>query len=114
MPARRAAALPPHVFQILLALADRDLHGLGIMHDVHERSGGGVRLWPGALYRTLRQMERSGLIAPTPGPETPEPGSPRYFRLTTAGRQACAAEAARLADLVAVARARRVLGKGRP
>lgn len=111
---RRQAPVPPHVFQILLALADRDLHGLGIMHDVHERSRGSVRFWPGALYRTLRQMERSGLIVPAPGPEAPEPGSPRYFRLTTAGRRACAAEATRLADLVAVARARRVLGRGRP
>lgn len=109
----REAALPPPVFEILLALAERDRHGLGIMHDVHERSGGRVRLWPGALYRTLRRLEKSGLIAPTDGPETAEAGSPRYFRLTAAGRTACEAEATRLADLVAVARARRVLTKGR-
>lgn len=101
--------LPPHWFQILLALADRDLHGLGIMNDVLERSDGRIRLWPGMLYRTLQQMERAGVIADAPGPSTPAAGSPRFYRLTPAGRRQCTREAARLADLVAVARARRVL-----
>ena len=41
--------LPPHWFQILLALADADRHGLGIMHDVLDRSSGRIRLWPGML-----------------------------------------------------------------
>ena len=35
-----APALEPHWFRILLSLADRDLHGLGIMNDVLERTGG--------------------------------------------------------------------------
>jgi len=103
--------LPPHVFQILLALADRDLHGLGIMHDVLDRSNGRIRLWPGMLYRNLQRLERAGLIAEAPGPVEPEAGSPRYYRLTVLGRRRCAEEAARLADLVAVARARRLLRK---
>src|SRR5215472_13763251 len=55
---RAAAPLPPHLFQILLALADRDLHGLGIMHDVLERSGGAIRLWPAMLYRNLQRLVR--------------------------------------------------------
>jgi len=103
--------LPPHVFQILLALAERDVHGLGIMHDVLERSGGRIRLWPGMLYRNLQRLERAGLIVETPGPGGPEAGSPRYFKLTPLGRRRCAEEATRLADLVAVARARRLLRK---
>jgi DNA-binding PadR family transcriptional regulator len=103
--------LPPHLFQILLALADRDLHGLGIMHDVLERSGGGVRLWPGMLYRNLQRLARAGLIAETPAPGPPVAGSPKYYRLTPAGRRRSAREAERLADLVAVARARRLLQK---
>jgi len=108
---RSTAPLPPHVFQILLALADGDRHGLGIMNDVLERSGGSVRLWPGMLYRNLQRLEREGLIAPVPGPGTPEAGSPRYFTLTPAGRRRSSAEAARLAELVSVARARRLLRK---
>ena len=102
------APLPPHVFQILLALADEDRHGLGIMHDVLERSGGHVRLWPGMLYRNLRRLARTGLIAETEGPGAPKAGSPRYFTLTAEGRRICAAEARRLSDLVVVARARRL------
>ncbi|HET9370594.1 MAG TPA: helix-turn-helix transcriptional regulator [Vicinamibacterales bacterium] len=105
------APMPAHCFQILLALADRDRHGLGIMHDVLDRTDGQVRLWPGMLYRTLQQLRRDGYIADAPGPDVPEAGSPRYYRLTAAGRRACAAEAARLAAIVDVARARRVLGK---
>ena len=108
---RAAAPLPPHLFQILLALADRDLHGLGIMHDVLERSSGAIRLWPAMLYRNLQRLEREGLIAETAGPAAPEAGSPRYFRLTPAGRRACAAEAARLSELVDVARERRLFKK---
>jgi DNA-binding PadR family transcriptional regulator len=111
MPAR-SRPLPPHQFQILLALADRDRHGLAVMHDVLDRTGGQVKLWPGMLYRNLQVLRRDGLIAEAPGPDVPQPGRPRYYRLTAAGRRECAGEAARLADLVAVARRRRLLGKG--
>ena len=109
---RPPSPLPPHLFQILLALADRDLHGLGIMHDVLERSGGrdpavaGDALSQPAAARARRPDRRDG------GAATPEAGSPRYFRLTAAGRRACAAEAERLAGLVEVARARRLLPEG--
>jgi DNA-binding PadR family transcriptional regulator len=96
---------------MLLALADRDLHGLGIMHDVLERSGGAIRLWPAMLYRNLQRLEHEGLIVEADGPATPEAGRPRYFRLTPAGRRACAAEAARLSALVEVARERRLFKK---
>ena len=103
--------LPPHIFQILLSLADRDLNGLGIMQDVLERSDGRIRLWPGMLYRTLQRLVREGLIVEAEGPPEPLAGNPRFYRLTAAGRRQCADEAARLRDLVAVARARRLLRK---
>jgi DNA-binding PadR family transcriptional regulator len=105
------APLPPHLFHILLALAERELHGLGIMHEVLERTGGRVRLWPGMLYRNLQRLTREGWIATAEGPAAPEAGSPRYSRLTLTGRRRCAEEAERLAALVAVARARRLLRK---
>jgi DNA-binding PadR family transcriptional regulator len=54
--------LPPHWFQILLALADQDRHGLGIMAEVLERTGGRMKLWPGMLYRNLSRLADEGLV----------------------------------------------------
>jgi len=106
------APLEPHWFQILLALADRDLHGLAIMHDVLDRTGGRTRLWPGMLYRALGRLADIGLVTEIEPPDdTPIAGGrPRFFRITTAGRRACAAEAERLAGFVAVARRKKLLG----
>jgi DNA-binding PadR family transcriptional regulator len=103
--------LPPHVFQILLALADRDLHGLGVMNDVLERTAGHMRLWPGMLYRNLGRLADAGLVTEIDPPKDAEPGGgrPRYFRITPAGRRACAAEAQRLAAFVEVARRKKLL-----
>jgi DNA-binding PadR family transcriptional regulator len=105
------APLEPHWFQILLALADRDLHGLAIMNDVLERTGGRMRLWPGMLYRALGRLADIGLVAEIEPPDdAPRAGGrPRFFRITTAGRRACAAEAERLAGFVAVARRKKLL-----
>ncbi len=111
MTPRHETGLPPHWFQMLLSLADSERHGLGIMQDVLERTGGRMRLWPGMLYRNLQQLADEGLIADAPGPATPEAGSPRYFRITPAGRRACAAEARNMAAFVEVARSKRLLGK---
>jgi DNA-binding PadR family transcriptional regulator len=104
-------ALPPHWFQILLALADRDLHGLAIMHDVLERTGGRMRLWPGMLYRNLSRLVDDGLAVEIDAPRDAEPGGgrPRFYRITPLGRRACAAEARRLAAFVDAARQKGLL-----
>jgi DNA-binding PadR family transcriptional regulator len=103
--------LPPHWFQILLALAGRDLHGLGVMHEVLERTEGRMRLWPGMLYRNLTRLADEGLVVEVPPPPGAEPGGgrPRYYRLTPLGRRACAIEAERLAGYVDAARAKRLI-----
>ena len=107
-----AAPLEPHWFQILLTLADRDLHGLAIMHDVLDRTGGRTRLWPGMLYRALGRLADIGLVTEIEPPDDAPiaGGRPRFFRITPAGRRACAAEAERLAGFVAVARRKKLLG----
>jgi DNA-binding PadR family transcriptional regulator len=104
-------SVPPHWFQILLALADSERHGLGIMQDVLDRTGGRMRLWPGMLYRNLRRLEDEGLIGDSRRPGPVEPGSPRYFHITPAGRRLCAAEARRLETFVEAARAKKLLGR---
>jgi len=110
-PADPPLPIEPHWFQILLALADHDLHGLGIMNEVLERTGGRMRLWPGMLYRNLARLADMGLVIEVDAPRDAERGGgrPRYYRITAAGRRACAAEAERLAAFVEAARRKRVL-----
>ena len=104
-------SLPPHWFQILLALADQDRHGLGIMADVLERTGGRMKLWPGMLYRNLSKLADEGLVVEVAAPAGAEAagGRPRFYRLTPLGRRACAAEAQRLAGFVETARRKKLL-----
>lgn len=105
------AVLPPHWFQILLALADEDRHGLAITKDVFGRTDGQMHLWPGMLYGALRKMTEQGLVADVEAPAdfTSGGGRPRFYRITAAGKRACAAEASRLARFVDVARAKKLI-----
>src|SRR5918993_2004956 len=114
MPTRKSSPpvpLEPHWFQVLLALADRDLHGLAIMNEVLERTGGRMRLWPGMLYRALGRLADMNLVVEVEPPDgaAATGGRPRFFRITPAGRRACAAEAERLAGFVEVARRKNLL-----
>ena len=103
--------LTPAVFQILLALADGERHGYGIMRDITERSQGTVRMGPGTLYGTIQRMLADGLIAVAD--ERPDPAHDderrRYYRLTDLGQRVARAEALRLEELVRLARTKRVL-----
>jgi DNA-binding PadR family transcriptional regulator len=107
--------LPAHWFHILLAIADEDRHGLAITQEVLERSEGRVHLWPGMLYGALKKMTESGLVAETAAPKAFSSGGgrPRFYRITPLGRRASAAEAERMARLVDVARAKRLLKRPR-
>jgi DNA-binding PadR family transcriptional regulator len=110
-----SAPLPAHWFQILLALADRDLHGLGITKDVFERTEGGMNLWPGMLYGALKKLADAGYVTETRTPAKFEPGGgrPRFYKITALGRRVCAAEAERLARFVETARARKLIERPR-
>jgi DNA-binding PadR family transcriptional regulator len=102
--------LTPAVFHILLAVFDAERHGLGIMHDVEERTDGTVILGPGTLYGTIKRMLATGLIEQVV--ERPEPGVDdprrRYYRITALGRRVAEAEAQRLARLLGIARDKKV------
>ena len=54
--------LTPAVFEILLSLAGGERHGYAILRDVEERTGGGVTLHAGTLYRALGRMVDDGWI----------------------------------------------------
>ena len=96
--------------QILLALAERDLHGYGIMADVLERTGGRMRLWPGVLYGSLKKLAEAGLVEETDPPrDAPRDRmARRFYRLTREGRRALGREMARVARDLETARLRKV------
>ncbi|HSM04499.1 MAG TPA: PadR family transcriptional regulator [Longimicrobiales bacterium] len=105
-------ALKPQWFQILLALAGGPLHGTAIMEEVLERTDGDMKLWPATLYGSLRDLEERGWIRETEAPDDApaEGGRRRFYAVTDGGRDVLAAEAARLARYLEVARERDVLG----
>ena len=105
------AWMPEHWFHILLALADRTRHGLGIIQEVSAHTDGQVQIWPGMLYVALKRMLEQGLIAEAEPPVrfAPGGGRPRFYRITPLGRRACAAEAARHLRIVESARSKRIL-----
>lgn len=110
-PVASAPPLKPIVFQILLVLLDEERHGWGIVREVERRAGGTIRILPGNLYRSLREMLADGLIeesARRPDPDLDDERR-RYFKVTKRGREAARAEAERLEALVGEARALKLL-----
>jgi DNA-binding PadR family transcriptional regulator len=111
MPKQKLYPLPSAAFQILLSLAEEDLHGYGIMRQVSDQTGGRMRLGPGTLYSSIQTLIEGKFIEEVVQGEDAKPGNERrrYFRLTSAGRKLARSEAERLADLLRIARARKIL-----
>lgn len=98
-------------FHILLALAEGERHGYSISKEVEEETDGAVRLGPGTLYRMLKQLLDDSWIEEVERIDETDPRR-RYYRLTARGKKAAQAEAVRLANLVRLARSRRLLPAG--
>jgi DNA-binding PadR family transcriptional regulator len=107
--------LTPPVFHILLALAEEERHGYGIMQDVAWQTNDALQLGPGTLYGCLKRMLAAGLVEESD--ERPDPAMDderrRYYRMTALGRRVVRAEAERLAGAVTAARARRLFAGGK-
>jgi DNA-binding PadR family transcriptional regulator len=99
-----------HWFHILVALADEDRHGNGIVRDVLQQTGGRLRIWPVMLYRCLDEMMENDLVTElTDSLERPQESERRrYFRITEKGLGVLAEETERLSELVNVARSKLV------
>ena len=104
--------LRPSILHILLALSERNLHGLGIADQVEEASGGVIHLGPGTLYRSLDEMQGAGLVRRAEAPDGDADPRRKYYRITGRGRELLRAEMERLQGLVELARHRRILGEG--
>jgi DNA-binding PadR family transcriptional regulator len=111
MPKEKLNPLPSAAFQIMLSLADNDLHGYEIMRRVEEHTGGRTRMGPGTLYSSIRALLDAGFIAEVTSGSDEDLNDERrrYYRLTAAGRKAAREEAERLADMLRVARAKKIL-----
>jgi DNA-binding PadR family transcriptional regulator len=103
--------LTPAVFNILLALADGDKHGYGIMLEVESATEGQVQMGPGTLYGSIKRMLKAGLIEESDERADPELDDQRrrYYRVTGVGRKTLEAEVQRLAAQLRIARRKRLL-----
>lgn len=98
--------LTPVTLDVLLALADDERHGYGIMLEVGERTG--KRLGPGTLYSSIKRLVAGGLVEESgvrPAPESDDERR-RYYRLTDFGARVLAAEVGRLEAAVRAARSK--------
>uniref|UniRef100_Q01X17 Transcriptional regulator, PadR family n=1 Tax=Solibacter usitatus (strain Ellin6076) TaxID=234267 RepID=Q01X17_SOLUE len=106
--AEKLLPLTQPVFHILLALADEERHGYGIMQDVATQTNSALQLGPGTLYGCLKRMLSAGLVEESD--ERPDPTLDderrRYYRMTPLGRRVVRAEAQRLAGAVLAARSK--------
>ena len=96
---------------ILTALAERPMHGYGVIQEVLALSDGRVRLRAGTLYGALDRLAEQELIE-VDREEAIDGRLRRYYRLTDAGADALTAEVERLRTTVeaAVERLRRRTG----
>jgi DNA-binding PadR family transcriptional regulator len=96
-------------FQVLLALGSGPSHGYAIIRDIEERTDGRVSVRSGTLYTMIQRLQEDGLLEYAAPPRDPGlDGRRKYYRITPLGRRAARAEAERLADLLDVARARKL------
>ena len=106
---RAMTPLSPATLYILLALAEGDRHGYSIIKEVESATHGTVRLFPGTLYRLIKQMVIDGWIVEGEGGDPYDDQRRRYYRLTKWGRAILRAELDRLLDIVRTAQVRKLL-----
>jgi DNA-binding PadR family transcriptional regulator len=99
------------VLTILLALADGEKHGYGIMQTVEAMTGS--QMGPGTLYGAVKRLLKAGLIEETD--DRPDPALDdqrrRYYQLTGFGRQVLEAEVHRLEVLIQLAHRKQIPGQ---
>ena len=102
-----AETLTPLSAAILFALADGASHGYAIIQEIERLTEGEMRPNTGSTYLALHRLLEEGLISEseTKGGDARR----RYYRLTEQGRLSARAEARRLANLVKVASAKRLI-----
>lgn len=109
MPTRTHSSPPsltPAAFHILLALATTERHGYGIMKQASLDSNEHIKLGPGTLYGTIKQLIAASAIEESgdrPDPELDDQRR-RYYRITPYGQGLLGAELERLGQILDRAR----------
>jgi len=98
--------LTPLSAAILFALADGASHGYALIREIEALTEGDMQPNTGSMYLALHRLLEEGLISESDGPED---ARRRYYKLTPVGREAARKEARRLAQLVRVASAKRLI-----
>ena len=79
---------------ILRTLEEEPMHGYAIGRSIRETSAGVLDVEEGALYPALHRLEKKGLLEAEWG-KTETNRRAKFYRLTTAGREALEKEEAR-------------------
>lgn len=103
---RQYNQLPQVAFSILLALSLRERHGYEIIKQVLDDSNGKVKLSPGALYTSIKQLNEQGLVREVVHADDPRR---RYYALTAKGKRELGAELEYYENSLTLARQRQVL-----
>ena len=94
--------MPQVSFSVLFALSLRPRHGYELMQQVEHDSQGIVKIGPGALYGTIKQLREDGLIEEVDSDHDRR----RYYRLTPKGLERLGAELKYFHDTVKLAQQR--------
>ncbi len=101
--------LPQVAFSILLALSLKERHGYEIIKQVLEDSNGKIRLSPGALYTSIKQLLEQELIKEV---YREDDSRRRYYQLSAKGKAILSAELDYYQNTIALARQRQLLEIG--
>jgi DNA-binding PadR family transcriptional regulator len=103
--------LPDLALHVLIALAEGDLHGWGIIKRIGELTEGRTRPSSGSLYLSMARLEKRQLVtdASTRSHDA-EDSRRRYYTLTPLGRRVLEAETARLSGLMLHAKKLGIVG----
>ena len=99
--------LKPVDLELLLSLADGDLHGYGLVQAISAHTDGLILLDPGNLYRVVKRLLAEGLIAESDR-DAGDGERRKYYRITPLGGRVLATELDRLRRLVNATSTRQV------
>jgi DNA-binding PadR family transcriptional regulator len=103
---RQYNQLPQVAFSILLALSLKERHGYEIIKQVDEDSSGKIKLSPGALYTSIKQLLEQNYIEEV---AIDDDTRRRYYRISNKGRSVLAGELDYYRNTIALAKQRQVL-----